>query len=154
LSHGGAGRRRPARRPARSGPGAAGGGHPHRARWPSSPARPRTRAAAAGLPLSTGSAAQGCPLACAERRRAVRGPDLGANMAHAELRRGRRQPTEAMFALVTAVAPADPPAISYGIVSVTTGPAGDGRTAVEVELAGADLPATVRREGAWVFVQV
>jgi hypothetical protein len=61
---------------------------------------------------------------------------------------------EAMFVLMTALALADPQQVSYGILSVTTGPAGDGRTAVEVELAGADLPATVTREGAWVFVQV
>src|SRR5262249_1155835 len=59
-----------------------------------------------------------------------------------------------MFALVTAVALADSPALGHGILSVTTGSAGDGRAAVVVELAGADLPATVRREGAWVFVQV
>lgn len=59
-----------------------------------------------------------------------------------------------MFALVTAVALADSRGFSHGIVSVTTEPAADGRTAVVVELAGADLPATVRREGAWVFVQV
>jgi hypothetical protein len=61
---------------------------------------------------------------------------------------------EAMFAVMTALALADSREVSYGILSVTTGPAGDGRTAVEVELAGADLPARVTREGAWVFVQV
>jgi hypothetical protein len=59
-----------------------------------------------------------------------------------------------MFALVTAIALADSPAGGHGIVSVATGPAGDGRTAVVVELAGPDLPATVRREGARVYVQV
>src|SRR5215470_9734559 len=59
-----------------------------------------------------------------------------------------------MFALVTALALADSPALGHGIVSVTTSPAGDGRTTIIIELAGADLPATVRREGAWVFVLV
>jgi hypothetical protein len=59
-----------------------------------------------------------------------------------------------MFAVVAAVALADSPTVGHGILSVTSAAAGNGRAAVVIELAGPDLPATVRREGAWIFVQV